>query len=488
MEEGPLFDISKRDKFSINFPGYDIPRDRLSIAPMMDVTDRHFRFMMRLLTRRTMLWTEMVVDDTLLHNGDILGYYLGFDPIENPITVQLGGNHPEKLAEAAGICEQFGGYDEINLNCGCPSPKVSSRCFGAALMLDPERVREITHQMARRATSTPITVKCRIGADDKDSYEDLVNFVSTVKQSGVNHFIVHARKCILNGLSAAKNRTVPPLKYDVVQRLAADFPELKFSINGGITDFDQARARLAAGPANLRGAMLGRAAWHTPWLFRTADSEFYGRRDPGYTRREVVQKHLEYCRKLEDTYGNIKDSDTGQYGWGKFMMVRPLMHLFGGTPGSRNFKRALTECWNHNKETVELEDLVLDQLHHIPERYLDEPPVPPEAGRCSSSDDNCCNNTPPTLGTSEQEEDCSCYFGNDHGVGGAENGGTMDPSSSTINEEDINSDKNSRANINDRRHYDINSAPPPLPPSSLFPPDTSPSEVIGTPPSLYTVG
>jgi len=345
----------------------------VSVAPMMDVTDRHFRYMMRLLTRKSKLYTEMIVDQTLIHQQARLDYFLGFNPMESPLVVQLGGNNPDSLAESAGMCEEFGGYSEINLNCGCPSPRVSQRCFGAALMLEPELVRQITSQMVRRATSTPVTVKCRIGADHKDSYEDLVNFIATVKQSGVNKFIVHARKCHLSGLSAAKNRTIPPLKYDVVHKLAKDFPDLSFGINGGITTYEQVRDHLGILP-NLNEVMVGRAAWHNPWMFRNVDSQFYNSKDPGYSRREVIEEHLKYCRSLEEIYGNPRLPGADKWGWSPFVMVRPLMYLFGGVKGSRSLKRTLSEIWQSTNGDVDIEDLITDALIHISDDILDRLP------------------------------------------------------------------------------------------------------------------
>lgn len=222
---------------------------RLSVAPMMDVSDRHFRFLMRLLTRKTKLYTEMKVDQTLLYNQHPAGleYFLGHAPYERPLAVQLGGNDPSLLGQAAKLCEEYGGFDEINLNCGCPSPKVAKdRGFGARLMLEPGHVREILAEMTRQVCRTEVTVKCRIGADDRDSYPELCEFVHDCRASGVRHFIVHARKCMLDGLSTSQNRSVPPLYYPVVHRLAHEFPELRFTINGGIRTLEAANTHLLA--------------------------------------------------------------------------------------------------------------------------------------------------------------------------------------------------------------------------------------------------
>jgi len=211
--------------------------DVLSIAPMMEWTDCHYRFFMRLLTRRTTLFTEMYVANTLLHSPHARGF-LRFSPEEHPIVCQLGGSDPEALAKAARIVEEMG-YDEVNLNCGCPSPRVAGKgAFGAALMFSPEIVRDCVVAM-KAAVRIPITVKCRLGADDMDSYEAFSNFVRVVSSGGCQHFIVHARKCLLKGLDPKGNRTIPPLRYPWVQRIALENPTLSFSINGGLVSWRQ---------------------------------------------------------------------------------------------------------------------------------------------------------------------------------------------------------------------------------------------------------
>lgn len=211
--------------------------DLLSVAPMMEWTDRHYRYMMRLLTKRTKLFTEMYVANTLLFSPNARGF-LRFSPEEHPIACQLGGNDPASLAQAARLVEEMG-YDEVNLNCGCPSPRVAGKgAFGASLMFSPELVRDCVAAM-RAAVSIPVTVKCRLGADDLDSYEDFARFVGVVAEGGCQHFIVHARKCILKGLDPKWNRTVPPLRYPWVQRVALENPHLRFSVNGGLVAWEQ---------------------------------------------------------------------------------------------------------------------------------------------------------------------------------------------------------------------------------------------------------
>jgi tRNA dihydrouridine synthase A len=223
------------------------PAHRLSIAPMMDFTDKHFRFMMRLLTKEAQLYTEMLVDQTLWYQRDHLEWFLATSKCESPVAVQLGGSDPESMAQAAALCSQYGGFNEININCGCPSSKCAKggaegRCFGARLMLDPGKVAAVCKAI-KKVTQLPVTVKCRIGADT-ESWEELRNFIHTVAQTGVKHFIIHARKCILGGLSPAQNRQVPPLRYERVYQLMQEFPDLVFSINGGIKTFDEIESHL----------------------------------------------------------------------------------------------------------------------------------------------------------------------------------------------------------------------------------------------------
>jgi tRNA dihydrouridine synthase A len=235
--------------------------DILSIAPMMEWTDRHYRFMMRLLTKRTRLYTEMVVANTLLHSPQARGF-LRFSPEEHPVACQIGGSDPEALARAAVLVEQMG-YDEVNLNCGCPSPRVAGKgSFGARLMFSPELVRDCVAAMSA-AVAIPVTVKCRLGADSMDSYEEFKAFVTTVAAGGCRHFIVHARKCLLKGLDPKGNRTVPKLKYDWVQRIALELPELRFSLNGGILHWEQAEQLLSLQRPAAEGAE-GAAQWRCP--------------------------------------------------------------------------------------------------------------------------------------------------------------------------------------------------------------------------------
>ncbi len=220
-------------------------RHILSIAPMIQWTDRHWRYFMRQITKKTLLYTEMTMDNTLIHNPANLEAFIGhLKDVEHPLALQLGGNDPEKLGEAAYLCESFASFNEINLNAGCPSNKAKKAGFGAELMLSPDLVRQIVHEMKRRVTHTEVTVKCRIGVTNRESYENLVEFVNAVKSGGVTHMVIHARSCVLKGLSPAQNRSIPPLHPEVVHRLVSEFPDMTFALNGGVVGFDEAKMHL----------------------------------------------------------------------------------------------------------------------------------------------------------------------------------------------------------------------------------------------------
>eukprot|EP01043_Picozoa_sp_COSAG02_P028119 COSAG02_NODE_1690_length_11299_cov_21.781071_7_plen_389_part_00 len=277
-------------------------RHILSVAPMMKVTNRHQRVMMRALTKRTLLYTEMVTANAVVHgNRERL---LGFSAVEHPVALQLGGDDPTMLSEAARIGQDFG-YDEINLNVGCPSPRVKSGNFGACLMLQPEVVERAVQAM-RHAVSIPVTVKHRLGVDDMDSEADLTHFVDVVSRAPADRLIVHARKALLQGLSPKQNREVPPLRYDAVWRLKEARPELLIEINGGITTLQQAEELLqkpntgnALTVSGMDGVMIGRAARDDPWIFADADRRLYGEpRNPCRTREEAVRSLLPYAENL----------------------------------------------------------------------------------------------------------------------------------------------------------------------------------------------
>ncbi|WP_204140529.1 tRNA dihydrouridine(20/20a) synthase DusA [Halomicronema sp. CCY15110] len=295
----------------------------VSIAPMMDRTDRHYRYFMRQITQRTLLYTEMVTAQAIKYGDrDLL---LGFSPAEKPLVLQVGGDDPQLLAECARIAEDFG-YDEINLNVGCPSDRVQSGNFGACLMAQPELVAECIAAMMA-ATTIPVSVKHRIGVDDLDSYDALTKFVETVAATGCQRFTVHARKAWLKGLSPKENRTVPPLRYEDVYRLKRDFPHLWLEINGGIKTLAQTHAHLA----QVDAVMIGRAAYETPYLFAEYDRQFFSSKEAVKTRSQIVHAMLPYI-----------DHWTAQ-GLKLNSITRHLLMLFHGQPGSRSWRRLITE-------------------------------------------------------------------------------------------------------------------------------------------------
>lgn len=306
----------------------------------MDWTDVHYRALARILSRRTWLYTEMVVDQTLLHTDDP-DRFLAFPPDQHPIVCQLGGSDPAALGAAAAIVARYG-YDEINLNCGCPSPRVAGAgCFGAKLMLDPPRVAAAVAAMAAGAPGTPITVKCRLGVDDVDSYEALTAFIGTVAAAGVTHFIIHARKCLLDGLSPAQNRTVPPLRHGWVYALARDFPGLRFTLNGGVGDVPTVAAALAhtrPAPANpLTGVMVGRAAYHDPWhVLAGADVALWGESENAVpSRREAFRRYASYAARAAAT------RQSNGYAPPVRTLVAPLLGMTHGVRGGKKWRAAV---------------------------------------------------------------------------------------------------------------------------------------------------
>lgn len=298
---------------------------RLSVAPMMDWTDRHCRFFLRQITRRTLLYTEMVTAGAILH-GD-RDRFLAFDPAEHPLALQLGGSDPAELAACARIAEAYG-YDELNLNVGCPSDRVQNGRFGACLMAEPELVGRCVAAM-REATALPVTVKCRIGIDARDSYEDLLAFVDSVAAlGGCRSFAVHARKAWLQGLSPKQNREIPPLRPAEVHRLKRERPELEVVINGGILSLEAALSELAA----VDGAMIGRAAYQDPWCLAEADRRVFGAGEPAPERAEVVARLLPYLEARCAEGVPLK------------AMTRHLLGLFNGLPGARAWRRGLSQA------------------------------------------------------------------------------------------------------------------------------------------------
>ncbi len=296
---------------------------RFCVAPMMDWTDRHCRFFLRLISRHARLYTEMVTSAAIVH-GD-RERLLGFDGFEHPVALQLGGSDPRELAESAQIGEQYG-YDEINLNCGCPSDRVQSGRFGACLMGEPALVARCVVAM-RSAVSVPVTVKCRIGIDDRDSYEELHEFVRQIRDAGIDALVVHARKAILQGLSPKENRDIPPLVYPTVYRLKADFPQLPIVINGGMSTLVQCKEHLS----QVDGVMLGRTAYHEPWLLAGVDQGLFGDDHPVPSRHEVLESFMPYVERQLAAGVRLN------------AMSRHLLGLFHGTPGGRLYRRYIAE-------------------------------------------------------------------------------------------------------------------------------------------------
>lgn len=296
---------------------------KFSVAPMMDWTDRHCRFFHRLMSRRALLYTEMVTTGAVIHGPR--ERLIGFDPAEHPVAVQLGGCDPADLAKAARICADFG-YDEINLNVGCPSDRVQDGRFGACLMRHPALVGECVAAM-KAAVSVPVTVKCRIGVDEQDPEEALDALAGAVVAAGVDALIVHARKAWLQGLSPKENRDVPPLDYERVRRLKASRPDLPVALNGGLGSIDQALMEMRG----LDGVMLGRAAYHEPELLLAVDKAFFGEEPPLPDAFAVVEAMEPYvARKLGE---GVRLSS----------ITRHMLGLFAGRPGARAYRRHLAQ-------------------------------------------------------------------------------------------------------------------------------------------------
>lgn len=295
----------------------------LSVAPMMDWTDRHERAFLRVISKRTLLYTEMVTTGAILH-GD-RDRLLAFDASEHPVALQLGGSEPEELA----ACAREGaarGYDEVNLNLGCPSDRVQRGRFGACLMTEPALVADCVAAMIA-AVDVPVTVKTRIGVDDRDSYEALAAFVATVAAAGCRSFTIHARKAWLSGLSPKENREIPPLRYDVVYALKRDFPDLEIMLNGGVQSLEEASAHLK----RVDGVMIGRAAYQSPYVLAEADRLLFGETAEPRSREQVVADFLPYVERRLAEGVPLKS------------IVRHMLGLFNGLPGARAWRRHLAE-------------------------------------------------------------------------------------------------------------------------------------------------
>lgn len=294
-----------------------------SVAPMLDWTDTHCRYFHRLLTKRAVLYTEMVTTGALLHGQT--ERYLSFNQAEHPLALQLGGSEPKEMAQCAVLAADFG-YDEVNINVGCPSERVQKGAFGACLMAEPQLIADCVAAMQAKV-AIPVTVKNRIGIDDQEDYEGLHNFVSTVAEAGCQTFIIHARKAWLKGLSPKENREIPPLRYDLVYQLKQAFPQLEIIINGGITSLEACQAHLQS----VDGVMVGREAYHNPWILAEVDSVIYGEPANFLDRYAVLEQLLIYIEQQQAQ--GVRVSHIGRHSLG----------LFQGLPGAKQWRRHLSE-------------------------------------------------------------------------------------------------------------------------------------------------
>ncbi len=312
-------------------------QSQISIAPMMGRTDRHYRFFMRQITQSALLYSEMISTQAILRGDQ--DKLLSFSPIEKPISLQLGGSNPKDLGKCALIGEKYG-YDEINLNVGCPSNRVQDGNFGACLMSSPHLVAECLSEMISRV-NIPVTIKHRIGIDGLETYEDLANFIKIISQSGCERFIIHARIAILKGLSTQQNRTVPPLRHEEVHQIKRDFPELLIETNGGVQSLTEAMFHVK----HLDGVMVGRAAYDNPYLFGEADSIFFEKKDQGFARHEVLERLIPYIEQ------KIKE------GMPSSSVIRHTHGIFFGKVNSKEYKRYITRrMFQHKDSAIVLKD------------------------------------------------------------------------------------------------------------------------------------
>ncbi len=319
---------------------------RVSVAPMMDWTDRHCRFFLRLISKQAWLYTEMVTPGALLY-GD-KHRFLRFDRAEHPVALQLGGSDPADLAKASKLGEEYG-YDEINLNLGCPSDRVQQGRFGACLMREPDLVASCFDAM-QSAVSLPITIKCRLGVDEMEGFEPLRNFVAKIRNAGCRTVIFHARKALLNGLSPKENREIPPLHPEMGYRLKQEFPDLEIILNGGIGNLDEAEVHLKAG---VDGIMLGRAAYQDPYVLAAVDQRFYGDTSSPPSRTEIIAGLESYIDRHLAEGGRLWD------------IARHLLGLTNGLRGARNFRRLISEGGRDPQADFHL---LIDAIHLVEEK------------------------------------------------------------------------------------------------------------------------
>ena len=315
---------------------------KASIAPMMQYTDMHDRYLLRLISKKVFLYTEMVTTGAILYGKCF--HQLEFNKEEHPVAIQLGGSDIDDLVESSKIAEDYG-YDEINLNVGCPSDRVQKGRFGACLMLEPDHVAECLNAMQTNV-KVPVTIKCRLGVDHHEDYEFLYNFVNIVQNAGIKHFIIHARNGILKGLSPRQNRHIPPLKYDYVYQLKKDFPNLNITINGGIKTIDECKDHLKY----VDGVMIGRAAYENPFLIKDIDTELYGVESNVNSKKSILNEYLDYVEeRLQEGHD----------------LSRMMKHLFGLSRGdkfAKTFRIKILEVIKKeslNKHRKELEDLLI---------------------------------------------------------------------------------------------------------------------------------
>ncbi|AQT59243.1 tRNA dihydrouridine(20/20a) synthase DusA [Cellvibrio sp. PSBB023] len=319
---------------------------RFTLAPMMEWSTSDCRTFWRMLTKEAVLYSEMVTTGALLH-GD-KKRFLDHNACEHPLALQLGGSNPADLAECARIAEDWG-YDEVNLNCGCPSDRVQNGMIGACLMAEPALVADCIAAM-QNAVKIPVTVKHRIGIDDMEDYAGLVNFVSTIAATGCTTFIVHARKAWLKGLSPKENREIPPLQYDKVYQLKQDFPQLNIIINGGITTLEQTRTLLQ----QVDGVMIGREAYSNPYLLAEVDQQIYGSTRPVISREAVMEQFKEYC--IEQLAKGARLNH----------LTRHILGLYQGLPGARQFRRVISEQAHKPGAGIEVLERALAAVNEVP--------------------------------------------------------------------------------------------------------------------------
>ena len=319
------------------------PNRKICIAPMMTHTDRHFRYFLRLISKNVMLYTEMVTTGALIHGNS--ENYLNFNPAEHPLALQLGGNDSRDLSRCA-IMAEDAGFDEINLNIGCPSDRVQSGKFGACLMLEPGLVADCVASM-QASVKIPVTVKCRTGVDNHDSYEELSYFIELISAAGCKTVIIHARKALLNGLSPRQNREVPPLKYEVVHQIKRDFPQLEIIINGGFNGIRQIVDQLSY----VDGVMIGRVVCNNSYILADIESEIFKNRDLAKKRHEILELYAVYIS------AELKQGAPLSH------LTRNILGFYHGQPGAREYRRFLSENIYNRKKGVEIIGEALQRIN-----------------------------------------------------------------------------------------------------------------------------